>query len=195
MKRLFDLAFSFFLLIALLPFFLVVAIAIKLGSPGAVFYRWKVVGRRGRPFTGYKFRTMVEGADELKLNLTEQNEMIGPVFKLNDDPRITPFGKFLRKYSLDEFPQLWSVIKGDMSLVGPRPPLASEYSQFTEWQKQKLLVKPGITCLWQINGRNKINDFDHWVELDLKYIRERSFWLDLKILAKTIPVVLRGTGQ
>ncbi|MBI5715330.1 MAG: sugar transferase [Chloroflexi bacterium] len=195
MKRLFDFAFSFLLLIALLPFFLVVAIAIKLGSPGPVFYRWKVVGRRGRPFTGYKFRTMVEGADELKLNLTEQNEMIGPVFKLNDDPRITPFGKFLRKYSLDEFPQLWSVIKGDMSLVGPRPPLQSEYRQFTEWQKQKLLVKPGITCLWQINGRNKINDFDHWVELDLKYIRERSFWLDLKILAKTIPVVLRGTGQ
>jgi lipopolysaccharide/colanic/teichoic acid biosynthesis glycosyltransferase len=153
------------------------------------------MGLYGKPFTGYKFRTMVADADELKPRLAEHNEMTGPVFKMYDDPRITPLGKFLRKYSFDEFPQLWSVIKGDMSLVGPRPPLQSEYCQFTEWQKQKLFVKPGITCLWQINGRHKVNEFDHWVELDLKYIRERSFWLDLKILAKTIPVVLRGTGQ
>ncbi len=194
-KRAMDVCVSLAALILLSPLLLLIAIAIKLFSPGPVLYPWRVVGQGGRPFTGYKFRTMVTDADRRKAELLAQNEMQGPVFKIKYDPRITPVGRVLRKFSLDELPQLWSVLKGDMSLVGPRPPLQSEYAQFTEYQKQKLAVKPGITCLWQIHGRNEIRDFDEWVRLDLEYIREWSLWLDLKILVLTVPAIVRGTGR
>jgi lipopolysaccharide/colanic/teichoic acid biosynthesis glycosyltransferase len=183
------------LLVLLSPILLAIAVAVKLTSAGPALYRWQVVGQGGRPFTGYKFRTMVTDADALKAELLARNEMQGPVFKLTDDPRITRVGSFLRRHSLDELPQLWSVFKGDMALVGPRPPLQSEYEQFTAYQKQKLAVKPGLTCLWQIRGRNQIRDFDEWVRLDLEYIDHWSLWLDFKILVLTIPAVLRGTGR
>ncbi|HZQ05319.1 MAG TPA: sugar transferase [Anaerolineae bacterium] len=194
-KRGLDVIGSALLLLVLSPLLLLIAAAIKLSSPGPVLYRWKVVGQGGRPFVGYKFRTMIPNADELKRELLAQNEMQGPVFKIKDDPRITSVGRVLRKFSLDELPQLWSVFKGDMSLVGPRPPLQNEYSQFTEEQKQKLAVKPGLTCLWQISGRNEIYRFDDWVRLDLEYIQHWSLWLDFKILLLTIPAVLKGTGR
>ena len=193
-KRLVDIVGSGSLLLATSPLLGAITLAVKLSTPGPVFYRWQVVGQGGHPFTGYKFRTMVVNADELKAQLAAANEMTGPVFKMRDDPRITPIGRFLRKYSLDELPQLWSVLKGDMSLVGPRPPLQTEYAQFTDWQKQKLSVKPGMTCLWQVSGRNDIRDFDEWVRLDLDYIRNWSLWLDLKILVETIPAVIRARG-
>jgi lipopolysaccharide/colanic/teichoic acid biosynthesis glycosyltransferase len=160
-----------------------------------VIYRWKVVGRSGQPFVGYKFRSMVANADELKAQLEDRNEMTGPVFKLADDPRITRVGAWMRRYSLDELPQLYSVLKGDMSLVGPRPPLVTEYARFNEYQKQKLAVKPGITCLWQVSGRNELSDFDEWVGLDLSYIRRWSLWLDFEILFKTLTAVFSGSGR
>jgi lipopolysaccharide/colanic/teichoic acid biosynthesis glycosyltransferase/glycosyltransferase involved in cell wall biosynthesis len=194
-KRISDIVVSGLLLIILLPLFLVLAAAVKLTSRGPVFYRWQVVGKGGRRFTGYKFRSMHSNADELKKQLESLNEMSGPVFKLTNDPRITKVGGFLRRYSLDELPQLYSVLKGDMSLVGPRPPLVSEYLRFTEYQKQKLAVKPGITCLWQVNGRNGIRDFDDWVRLDLDYIRRWSLRLDLWILMKTAAEVFAGSGK
>ena len=193
-KRCFDAAVSALLLALLSPLLLLIALAIKLTTAGPVFYRWQVVGLGGQPFVGYKFRTMVVNADALKSQLMAANEMSGPVFKIKRDPRITPVGRFLRKLSLDELPQLWSVLKGDMSLVGPRPPLRSEYAQFAPWQRAKLSVKPGMTCLWQIGGRNRVSDFDQWVRLDLDYIARRSFWFDLWILLRTVPAVLLGRG-
>jgi len=138
---------------------------------------------------------MVANADQIKSSLETKNEMTGPVFKLTNDPRITPVGAWIRRYSLDELPQLYSVLKGDMSLVGPRPPLVTEYVRFTEYQKQKLAVTPGMTCLWQIGGRNQVADFDQWVALDLEYIRTWSFWLDLRILFRTAWVVVAGSGK
>jgi lipopolysaccharide/colanic/teichoic acid biosynthesis glycosyltransferase len=138
---------------------------------------------------------MYQDADQLKVALLAKNEMTGPVFKMSEDPRITPIGRVLRKYSFDELPQLWSVFKGEMTLVGPRPPLQEEYANFTDFQKQKLAVKPGITCLWQVTGRNQIRDFDEWVSLDLQYIREWSLWLDFEILARTLLVVFAGSGK
>ena len=194
-KRLFDVVISLFLLLLLSPFLLAIALAVKLTSPGPIFYRWKVVGCGGRPFTGYKFRSMVVNADALRDQLAARNEMTGPVFKIANDPRITEVGAWLRKYSLDEFPQLYSVLKGDMSLVGPRPPLVTEFEQFSEYQKQKMAVKPGITCLWQVSGRNQISDFDEWVRLDLEYIRRWSLSLDLSILMRTVETVFSGSGK
>jgi lipopolysaccharide/colanic/teichoic acid biosynthesis glycosyltransferase/glycosyltransferase involved in cell wall biosynthesis len=194
-KRILDIVVSGLLLTILMPLFLVLAAAVKLTSRGPVFYRWQVVGKGGRRFTGYKFRSMHSNADELKKQLESLNEMSGPVFKLTNDPRITKVGGFLRRYSLDELPQLYSVLKGDMSLVGPRPPLISEYLKFTGYQKLKLAVKPGITCLWQVNGRNGIRDFDDWVRLDLDYIRRWSLRLDLWILMKTAAEVFAGSGK
>lgn len=193
-KRLLDVVIAGSALIVLSPVLAGIALLIKATSPGPAFYRWQVVGRAGRPFTGYKFRTMVVNADTLKAQLLADNEMSGPVFKIRHDPRITPIGRVLRKVSLDELPQLWSVLTGDMSLVGPRPPLQTEYALFTSYQKQKLAVTPGLTCLWQISGRNNIRDFDEWVRLDLEYIRNWSLWLDLKILLRTIPAVLTQRG-
>lgn len=193
-KRLIDIVLSGLLLILLSPFLLIVATIIKLTSKGPIFFHWKVVGTGNRDFVGYKFRTMVEEAEEIKESLAAQNEMNGPVFKIKNDPRVTPVGKWLRRFSLDELPQLWSVLKGDMSLVGPRPPNRNELSRYEFWQRRKISFKPGITCLWQVNGRNKINDFNEWCKLDLKYIDNWSLWLDFKILLKTVLVVLRGTG-
>jgi lipopolysaccharide/colanic/teichoic acid biosynthesis glycosyltransferase len=194
-KRLIDMGGAASLLLLLSPLFLMLAVIVKLSSPGRVFYRWKVVGLGGRPFLSYKFRSMVANADDLKVNLEAFNEMSGPVFKISDDPRVTAAGKWMRRYSLDELPQLYSVLRGDMSLVGPRPPLVSEYERFTRFQKQKLSVKPGMTGLWQVQGRNRINDFDDWVRLDLDYIRRWSLWLDTRILLRTVAAVFFGSGQ
>lgn len=171
------------------------AIAVKSGSRGKIFYRWRVVGKEGRPFLSFKFRSMVSNADELRDHLEARNEMTGPVFKITGDPRVTSTGKWMRRYSLDELPQLYSVLKGDMSLVGPRPPLATEFARFTAYQRQKLSVKPGITGLWQVSGRNQISDFDQWVRLDLDYIRRWSLWLDTKILLRTVAAVFLGSGK
>lgn len=194
-KRLLDIVGSSIALTVLSPIYLLLAIAVKCSSAGPVLYRWRVVGRDGVPFESYKFRSMVENADELKAQLWSKNEMTGPVFKLTKDPRITRVGEWMRRYSLDELPQLYSVLKGSMSLVGPRPPLVTEYQRFTEYQKQKLAVKPGITCLWQVSGRNQISDFDEWVRLDLEYIRRWSLGLDLAILMRTVQTVLAGSGK
>lgn len=194
-KRFFDLVGAGLLLVVLSPLFLILAAVIKVTSKGPVFYRWEVVGQGGRPFTSYKFRSMFSNADQMKDNLEHLNEMSGPVFKITNDPRITSFGRWMRRYSLDELPQLYSVLKGDMSLVGPRPPLVTEYSRFTEYQRLKLVVKPGITCLWQVNGRNDVRDFNEWVKLDLEYIRCWSPKLDIWILMKTAGEVFGGTGK
>ncbi len=171
-----------------------IALAVRLGSPGPILYAWRVLGHRGRPFVGYKFRTMVQDADALKPQLLHANELQGPAFKMRQDPRVTRLGRVLRKYSLDELPQLWSVLKGDMSLVGPRPPSADEFAEFAPWQRGKLAVTPGLTCLWQVSGRSDISDFDEWMRLDREYVQEWSLGLDLRILLRTVPVVIRGHG-
>jgi exopolysaccharide biosynthesis polyprenyl glycosylphosphotransferase len=196
LKRVIDIVASAGLLLLLAPLFLLIAVAIKLTTPHLpVFYPWRVVGLKGRPFTGYKFTTMVAGADGQLGDLEPKNEMRGPVFKLKDDPRVTPIGRFLRKYSLNELPQLWSVLKGDMSLVGPRPAFRHELDRYELWQKRKLCVKPGMTCIWQVSGRNRISDFDQWVKLDLEYIDRWSLWLDFRILVRTVWAVFAGTGS
>jgi lipopolysaccharide/colanic/teichoic acid biosynthesis glycosyltransferase len=194
-KRALDIVLSAILLVLTAPLLLLLGLAVKLTSSGPVFYPWNVIGKNGRPFTGYKIRSMVQNADELKSQLEDRNEMTGPVFKMIADPRITPLGSWMRRYSLDELPQLYSVLKGDMALVGPRPPLETEYRRFTEYQKQKLEVKPGLTCLWQVNGRSEVSDFNEWVRLDLEYIRGWSLWLDFKILLKTVAAVVAGSGR
>jgi lipopolysaccharide/colanic/teichoic acid biosynthesis glycosyltransferase len=169
-------------------------LAIKLTSGGNVLFRQTRCGLNGRFFTLYKFRTMVEDAEERRAGLLHLNEMKGgPVFKLKSDPRVTWFGRFLRRYSLDELPQLWNVLRGDMSLVGPRPPIPEEVAQYQRWQRRRLAMKPGLTCLWQVSGRNEL-DFDRWMQLDLEYIDSWSPWLDFKILLRTIPAVLSGKG-
>ena len=194
-KRAIDLAGSAVLLMVLSPILLLAALAVKITSRGPVLYRWHVVGRGGLPFTGYKFRSMVVNADGMRSSLLAKNEMSGPVFKLKNDPRVTGVGRWLRKFSIDELPQLWSVFRGNMSLVGPRPPLEAEYRLFTPHQKLKMSVKPGITCLWQVLGRNDIADFEEWVRLDLEYIARWSLALDFKILLLTIPCVVLGKGR
>jgi len=194
MKRMFDVVGSLVLLILLSPLFLVVAILIKLTSPGTVFFSQKRVGLNKRPFTMYKFRTMVPAAESIQEELAHLNEMSGPVFKIKNDPRITPLGRVLRKASIDELPQLFNVLKGDMSLVGPRAMSVRDYQFFHEdWQCRRFSVPPGITCLWQVYGRNAI-PFEEWMVLDMQYIDRWSFWLDIKILALTIPAVFRGLG-
>jgi lipopolysaccharide/colanic/teichoic acid biosynthesis glycosyltransferase len=194
-KRLIDLLISTTLLVLLLPVFIVIALAIKLTTPRLdVLYRWRVVGYNGKRFAGYKFTTMAEDADERQAELASGNQMQGPVFKIRNDPRVTPLGRFLRKYSLNELPQLWSVLKGDMSLVGPRPAFPHELERYELWHKRKLSVRPGMTCLWQVRGRNQISRFDDWVRMDLEYIDNWSLWLDVKILARTAWTVVRGSG-
>jgi exopolysaccharide biosynthesis polyprenyl glycosylphosphotransferase len=193
-KRALDCLFSTMLMIALAPVFLVVAILVKLTSPGPVFFRQTRVGLNKRQFGIYKFRTMVANAEQLQHQLLAMNEMSGPVFKIKKDPRITPLGRILRKSSLDELPQLFNVLMGDMSLVGPRAMSLRDYQLFDQdWQRRRFSVKPGITCLWQVNGRNSL-PFEKWMELDMQYIDKWSLWLDIKILARTVPAVLRGTG-
>ncbi len=175
--------------------FPLIALAIKLTSRGPVFFRQQRSGLNGAPFTIYKFRTMTTNAEQMQHELAAMNEMNGPVFKVTNDPRITPIGKFLRKFSLDELPQLFNVLRGEMSLVGPRPLPVDEVKRFNDLaHRRRLSVKPGLTCLWQVSGRNKISDFRDWVRLDLQYIDTWSIWLDLAILVRTIPVVLRETG-
>lgn len=195
LKRFMDLFISASLLIILLPWFVLIVVLIKLTSKGSIFYEWNVVGLNKKPFRSWKFRTMVQDADQLKEKLMKKNEMKGPVFKIKNDPRITKVGRLLRKFSMDELPQLWSVFKGDMSLVGPRPPLQSEMIKFESWHRRKLSMKPGITCLWQIKGRNVINNFDDWAKLDLQYIDNWNIWLDIKILFLTVFTVLQCSGR
>ena len=192
-KRALDVAVSALILALAAPIVLAIALVIKLTSGGNVLFRQTRCGLNGRSFTLYKFRTMVEDAEERRRELLHLNEMNGPVFKLRSDPRVTAFGRFLRKFSLDELPQLWNVLRGDMSLVGPRPPIPEEVARYQRWQRRRLAMKPGLTCLWQISGRNNL-DFDRWIELDLQYIDSWTPLLDLKILLKTIPVVLSGKG-
>lgn len=194
-KHVMDLVGAFLLLILLSPLLLLTAIAIKLTSPGPVFFQQQRSGQNGSPFTLYKFRTMITNAEQLKHELEAMNEMSGPVFKLTNDPRITRIGKWLRRYSLDELPQLFNVLRGEMSLVGPRPLPVDEVRRFSDLaHRRRLSVKPGITCLWQISGRNQIKDFKDWVRLDLEYIDNWSLWLDLSILLRTIPAVFAATG-
>lgn len=190
LKRLIDIIGSGLGILILIPVFLIIGILIKLEDPkGSVFFSQKRNGLNGKEFNMYKFRSMVHNAEDLLESLMSKNEMDGPVFKIKDDPRITKIGKFIRKTSLDELPQLFNVLKGDMSLVGPRPPIPREVIQYNKYQYQRLLVKPGITCYWQISGRNNI-DFDEWVELDLKYIKERNLFKDIYIILMTLPVLL-----
>jgi exopolysaccharide biosynthesis polyprenyl glycosylphosphotransferase len=195
-KRLLDVAVSAVALLVLSPLFLTVAAAIKLTTPGLpVLYRYKQIGLQGADFIAYKFTTMVRDAEMLKASLMAFNEMDGPVFKIRNDPRITRLGKFLRASSINELPQLFNVLRGDLSLVGPRAALPSELEGYQVWHKRKLTVKPGLTCLWQVSGRNRISSFDDWVRLDLQYIDNWSLWLDFKILVRTAGVVLKGSGS
>lgn len=187
-KRLIDIVCSFLGVLVLSPLFIIIAIIIKTTSKGPVFFSQKRVGKNGKEFEMYKFRSMVVNAEELKEKLASQNEMSGPMFKMKDDPRVTKVGKFIRKTSIDELPQLWNVLKGDMSLVGPRPSLPKEVAQFEDWMYRRLEVKPGLTCYWQVSGRNNI-DFEDWMKLDIKYVEERSTWVDVKLIFKTVGVL------
>ncbi|MGH9683091.1 MAG: sugar transferase [Candidatus Acidiferrales bacterium] len=194
MKRVLDVVVSSVSLVLLSPTFVVVALIIKLTSKGPVLFEQERVGLNKRRFSICKFRTMVPGAEKLLEELEHLNEASGPVFKIKDDPRLTPVGRFLRQTSLDEFPQLWNVLKGDMSLVGPRPLPVRDYEGFSEdWQRRRFSVRPGITCLWQVNGRSSI-PFEKWMELDMQYLDQWSLWLDVKIIARTIPAVLKRSG-
>jgi lipopolysaccharide/colanic/teichoic acid biosynthesis glycosyltransferase len=192
-KRIVDVVCAGAALILLSPLFLVIALAVKLDTRGPVFYVSTRLGRRARPFPFVKFRSMVRDAEQLRGQLDALNEMDGPVFKIRNDPRMTRVGRLLRKTSLDELPQIWSVLRGDMSLVGPRPPIPAEVEQYERRYRRRLSVTPGITCLWQVSGRNRIS-FEEWMRLDAEYIDRLSFGLDLKILFLTIPAVLRGSG-
>jgi len=194
LKRMMDVVLSAAALIILSPLFLLLAFLIRISSKGPVFFVQKRVSMNGRVFNLFKFRTMVEDAEAKLADLQHLNEMKGPAFKMEKDPRITFVGALLRKTSLDELPQFWNVLRGDMSLVGPRPPLPKEVEQYDDWQRRRLSMRPGITCIWQIQGRNRITDFKEWARLDLQYIDNWSLWLDIEILFKTVPAVLLGVG-
>ena len=193
LKVLLDFTLSIMVLIILSPVMLVIAFLIKLDG-GPVFFLQKRMGLNGRHFWCYKFRTMVVNAESLKESLLAQNEQEGPVFKIKNDPRVTKIGQFLRKTSLDELPQFINVLKGEMAVVGPRPPIPSEVKQYERWQNRRLSMKPGITCIWQVSGRNNI-PFDQWMKLDMQYIDTWSLKLDMIILLKTVKVVITGDGQ
>lgn len=193
-KRTIDIAGSLVGLVLLSPLFAIVVVLVRLTSKGPAFFAQERCGLGGRTFRFYKFRTMVEDAEDRRAELQHLNEMRGPVFKIRQDPRITRVGAMLRKSSIDELPQLWNVLKGDMSLVGPRPPLPDEVVQYDSRQAQRLSVIPGITGLWQVTGRSSLPDFDSWLALDLEYARRQSLSLDLKILVKTVGVVLTAKG-
>lgn len=192
-KRLFDIAVAATLLALLSPMLLAVAILIKLTSRGPVFFRQRRSGLYGREFNMLKFRSMVENAEALKQSLMAQNERSGPAFKMKNDPRVTLIGHFIRKFSIDEFPQFINVLLGDMSIVGPRPAIPSEVAQYEPWQRRRLSVRPGITCGWQVSGRDNVG-FEEWMYLDMRYIDHWSFFEDIKIILKTVPVVLTGRG-
>ncbi len=192
-KRLFDIVASATALWLLVPLFLVVAALIKLTSKGPVFFRQVRVGLHGKQFHMLKFRSMVVDAEQLKARLAEQNEMSGPAFKMKNDPRVTWIGRFIRKYSIDELPQLINVLRGEMTIVGPRPPVPKEVAQYKSWQRRRLSVRPGLTCVWQVSGRNQIS-FEEWMYLDMQYIDTWSLARDLRLIARTVPVVLTGKG-
>jgi exopolysaccharide biosynthesis polyprenyl glycosylphosphotransferase len=195
LKRPFDFVGALVVLVVLSPIFLFVALLVKFTSPGPVLFRQLRSGLNGRPFTIYKFRTMTTDAEARKHELESRNEMRGPVFKVTNDPRVTSIGRFLRRYSIDEFPQFFNVLRGEMSLVGPRPLPVDEVKRFDDFShRRRLSVKPGLTCLWQVSGRSNVIDFKDWVRLDLEYIDNWSLWLDVKILWRTLPAVLSGTG-
>jgi exopolysaccharide biosynthesis polyprenyl glycosylphosphotransferase len=193
LKRLFDITVSTLALAALSPLLLGVALLIKLTSRGPIFFKQKRVGLHGKPFHMLKFRSMVVNAEELKAKLEALNEQTGPVFKMKNDPRITGIGRFIRKYSIDELPQLLNVLRGEMSVVGPRPPIPSEVAKYATWQRRRLSVRPGLTCIWQVSGRNQIS-FEEWMYLDMRYIDHWSLGTDLGLILKTVPVVLTGSG-
>jgi len=192
-KRAADVLLAATLLVVLSPVLLVVAVLVKLTSPGTVLYRQTRCGLGGRRFLLYKFRSMAADADARRAEVEQLNELDGPAFKMADDPRCTPLGRWLRRFSLDELPQLWNVLRGDMSFVGPRPPLPEEVERYATWQRRRLRMRPGLTCLWALEGRSQLS-FDRWMRLDLAYIDNWSLWLDLKIFLRTIPVVLFGRG-
>ena len=193
-KRAIDITGTVFGLLVLFPVIVGSALGIKLTSRGPVFYRQTRIGKSGRSFGCLKFRTMTVGAHAQQDQLRIANEQDGPAFKILDDPRVTPFGRLLRKFSIDELPQLLNVLIGDMSLVGPRPPTPSEVEQYTWWQHRRLSVKPGLTCIWQVYGRNRVS-FKRWVEMDLYYIDNWTLWMDVKLIIHTIRVVLCGSGM
>ena len=193
LKNIIDFVGSLILLIFAFPLFVMCAIAIKLSSNGPIIYKQTRCGLNGRLFTMYKFRTMFVNAEDQLPDLQRHNEMLGPVFKMKNDPRVTAVGRFLRRTSLDELPQLFNVVTGVMSLVGPRPSMPHEVANYDPWQRRRLSVKPGLSCIWQISGRNQV-DFKEWMELDLYYIDHWSLWLDVKILLKTLPAVVKGVG-
>jgi exopolysaccharide biosynthesis polyprenyl glycosylphosphotransferase len=192
-RRCADFVLALVLLAVLSPVFLLICAVIKATSRGPVLFRQPRCGLHGRPFTFLKFRSMTPGADAMKPSLAAFNEMDGPAFKMTNDPRVTPVGRFLRRTSLDEMPQLWNILTGEMSFVGPRPAVIEEVRQYQPWQRRRLSMKPGLTCLWQVSGRNELT-FDEWMRLDLEYIDNWSLWLDVKIALKTIPAVVRGRG-
>lgn len=195
-RRAQDIVLSAIALVVLFPIMLAIAIAIVIDDPsdGPIFAQTRI-GLNGKPFKFYKFRSMCPHAEEKLADLLDRNEANGPVFKIKDDPRVTRVGKFIRKTSLDELPQLWNVLKGDMSIIGPRPALPREVEQYTEYEKQRLCITPGLSCYWQISSHRHDMPFSEWVELDLKYIRERSFLVDWKIIFKTVQVCLLGDGM
>jgi len=194
LKRLADIVLSLFLLIVLALPMLIIAVLVRKTTKGPAVFKQKRMGLNGRKFVMYKFRTMHTSAQQRRSEHKLKNEMKGPVFKMKCDPRVTPVGLFLRKYSMDELPQFWNVLVGDMSIVGPRPPLPSEADLYKGWQRRRLSMRPGITCIWQTSGRNRISNFDEWVKLDLKYIDTWNLWPDIKIFFKTIFIVFQGTG-
>lgn len=193
-KRLFDILLCSFALIVLSPVFLVVAIAIKCEDSGTVFFSQTRLTKNGKQFQMFKFRSMCPNADAMLEALLDENEMEGPAFKIKKDPRVTRVGRFIRKTSIDELPQLFNVIKGDMSIVGPRPPILREVEQYTPYQMHRLDVKTGLSCYRECHGRSNIHSFDEWVESDLKYIKERNLWVDFKVIMLTIWVVISGKG-
>lgn len=192
-KRIFDVVCSLLAIIVLSPLMLAVGIAIKVEDGDPVIFTQMRIGKDGKPFKMYKFRSMWKNAEKYLSKLEDQNEADGPVFKIEDDPRITRVGKFIRRYSIDELPQLFNILKGEMSIVGPRPALENEVECYTPYERQRLNVKPGLTCYWQCSGRSNIG-FDEWMDLDMKYINERSTLTDLKLILKTIPAVLKHDG-
>jgi exopolysaccharide biosynthesis polyprenyl glycosylphosphotransferase len=192
-KRIFDVVLSFASLVILSPLLLTIAAMIRITSPGPVFFQQTRCGLGGRRFTLYKFRSMINNAEQMRAELHQLNELDGPVFKISDDPRITTVGRWLRRFSLDELPQLWNIFSGEMSFVGPRPAVPEEVDQYEDWQRRRLRMRPGLTCIWVLEGRSNV-DFNRWMQLDLKYIDTWSLWLDTKIFLRTIPIVLSGRG-
>jgi exopolysaccharide biosynthesis polyprenyl glycosylphosphotransferase len=193
-KRAIDIVGSAVGLILTMPVFIAATIAIKLQDGGPLFFRQQRIGKGGRRFSCYKFRSMCVDAESRRPALQAINQVDGPVFKAANDPRITPVGRFLRKYSLDELPQLINVLKGDMSLVGPRPPVPDEVAQYSWWQRRRISVRPGLTCVWQVSGRNTVS-FEKWMEMDMFYIDNWSLWMDFKLMMRTMPAVVKGTGM